>query len=101
MIGTTRQVTVYAYTQPTDMRKSFDALSALVTYELHGDPPVPSQRSTFARFRFRLTTLQPGVCRRSRRVVRPLASILERKQQGRYKSGLVARVKFQAKTFDI
>jgi len=38
VIGTTRQVTVYAYTQPTDMRKSFDALSALVTYELQRDP---------------------------------------------------------------
>ena len=38
MIGTTRQVAVYAYTEPTDMRKSFDALSALVTYELQRDP---------------------------------------------------------------
>ncbi len=38
MIGSTRQVTVYAYTQPTDMRKSFDALSALVTYALERDP---------------------------------------------------------------
>ena len=38
MIGSTRQVSVYAYTQPTDMRKSFDALSALVTYSLARDP---------------------------------------------------------------
>jgi len=38
VIGTTRQVAVYAYTQPTDMRKSFDALSALVTYELQRNP---------------------------------------------------------------
>lgn len=38
MIGSTRQVSVYAYTQPTDMRKSFDALSALVTQGLGRDP---------------------------------------------------------------
>jgi transposase len=38
VIGTTRQVAVYAYMQPTDMRKSFDALSALVTYGLDRDP---------------------------------------------------------------
>jgi transposase len=38
VIGTTRQVAVYAYTEPTDMRKSFDALSALVTYGLGRDP---------------------------------------------------------------
>ncbi|MDI3291626.1 IS66 family insertion sequence element accessory protein TnpB [Polyangium sp. 15x6] len=30
MIGSTRQVRVYAYREPVDMRKSFDTLTALV-----------------------------------------------------------------------
>jgi transposase len=38
MIGSTRQVSVYAYTQATDMRKSFDGLAALVTPGLRRDP---------------------------------------------------------------
>ena len=38
MIGSTRQVSVYAYMQPTDMRKSFDGLAALVTQGLQRDP---------------------------------------------------------------
>lgn len=38
MIGSTRQVAVYAYMQPTDMRKSFDGLAALVTQGLQRDP---------------------------------------------------------------
>jgi transposase len=33
-----RRVTVHAYTQPTDMRKGFDGLSALVTEGLQRDP---------------------------------------------------------------
>ena len=33
-----RRVTVYAYAQPTDMRKGFDGLSALVTEGLERDP---------------------------------------------------------------
>ena len=33
-----RRVTVYACAAPTDMRKGFDGLSALVTQGLHGDP---------------------------------------------------------------
>lgn len=33
-----RRVTVYAYAAPTDMRKGFDGLSALVTQDLHRDP---------------------------------------------------------------
>jgi len=33
-----RRVTVYAYTQPTDMRKGFDGLCALVTQGLQRDP---------------------------------------------------------------
>lgn len=38
MIGSTRQVAVYAYTQPADMRKSFDGLSALVSAARARDP---------------------------------------------------------------
>ncbi|MCI0407954.1 MAG: IS66 family insertion sequence element accessory protein TnpB [Acidobacteria bacterium] len=38
MIGSTRQLTVYACAAPTDMRKSFDTLSAVVTLALKRDP---------------------------------------------------------------
>lgn len=34
MIGSTRQVAVYAYGRPVDMRKSFDTLAVLVKQEL-------------------------------------------------------------------
>jgi transposase len=34
MIGSTRRVAVYAFAAPVDMRKAFDALSALVTNEM-------------------------------------------------------------------
>ncbi|ATB27443.1 IS66 family insertion sequence element accessory protein TnpB [Melittangium boletus] len=37
MIGSTRRLSVYAYGQPCDMRKSYDALSGLVTRELGRD----------------------------------------------------------------
>jgi transposase len=37
VIGSTRQVTVYAYRTPTDMRKSFDTLTALVVQGLERD----------------------------------------------------------------
>jgi len=38
MIGTTRQVHVYAYPQPVDMRKSYEGLSAIVRNDLARDP---------------------------------------------------------------
>lgn len=38
MIGSTRQVTVYAFGAPVDLRKGFDGLSALVTQGLKRDP---------------------------------------------------------------
>lgn len=38
MIGSTRQLRVFAYTAPTDMRKGHDGLSALVTTHLGHDP---------------------------------------------------------------
>lgn len=37
MIGSTRQVRVYAYRAPADMRKSFDTLGALVAQGLQRD----------------------------------------------------------------
>jgi len=38
VIGSTRQVSVYAYAGPVDMRKGFDGLSALVEHQLKRDP---------------------------------------------------------------
>src|SRR5262249_43772777 len=38
MIGSTRQVAVWAYGAPADLRKGFDGLSALVSQELDQDP---------------------------------------------------------------
>ncbi len=38
MIGSTRQVTAWAYRERCDMRKSFDGLSALVSFQLGRDP---------------------------------------------------------------
>jgi transposase len=38
MIGSTRQVTVWAYGAPADLRKGFDGLSGLVSERLAKDP---------------------------------------------------------------
>lgn len=38
MIGSTRQLTVYAYGSPADMRRGFDGLYALVKQGLAADP---------------------------------------------------------------
>jgi transposase len=38
MIGSTRQVTVWAYGAPADLRKGFDGLSGLVMQHLRHDP---------------------------------------------------------------
>ena len=38
MIGSTRQVAVWAYGAPADLRKGFDGLSALVSQGLQRDP---------------------------------------------------------------
>ncbi len=38
MIGSTRKVGVYGYGGPTDLRKGYDGLSALVTHGLGRDP---------------------------------------------------------------
>jgi len=38
MIGSTRQLRVFAYSEPVDMRKGYDGLSALVAGTLRQDP---------------------------------------------------------------
>ncbi len=38
MIGSTRNLRVFAYARPADMRKGFDGLCGLVTRELGADP---------------------------------------------------------------
>lgn len=38
MIGSTRQVSVFAFGAPADLRKGFDGLMSLVTLELRRDP---------------------------------------------------------------
>ena len=38
MIGSTRNLRVWAYPQPADLRKGFDGLAGLVTQEMAGDP---------------------------------------------------------------
>ncbi|MBU1947578.1 MAG: IS66 family insertion sequence element accessory protein TnpB [Candidatus Eisenbacteria bacterium] len=38
MIGSTRKGVVYAYTEPADLRKGYDGLSALVSQGLKRDP---------------------------------------------------------------
>jgi transposase len=38
VIGSTRQVTVWAYSAPADLRKGFDGLSGLVSQRLGQDP---------------------------------------------------------------
>jgi len=38
VIGSTRQVTVFAFGEPVDMRKGFDGLSAIVSGDLDRDP---------------------------------------------------------------
>jgi transposase len=38
VIGSTRQIAVWAYGEPCDLRKGFDGLAALVTHDLARDP---------------------------------------------------------------
>ena len=47
MLGSTRAVRVYAYAKPTDLRKGYDGLSALVTQTL-GDDPLSGRLYLFA-----------------------------------------------------
>jgi transposase len=60
-----RRVQVYAYTRPTDMRKGFDGLCALVTQGLQRDPLSGDIFIFVSRDRIRAKTLQwdgTGLC---------------------------------------
>jgi len=68
-----RRVTVYAYGRPTDMRKGFDGLCALVTQGLHRDPLNGDVFIFVSRDRVRAKTLQwdgTGLCIYAKRLER-------------------------------
>ena len=68
-----RRVTVYAYAQPTDMRKGFDGLSALVTLGLQRDPLSGDAFIFVSRDRVRAKVLQwdgTGLCIYAKRLER-------------------------------
>jgi transposase len=68
-----RRVTVYAYAQPTDMRKGFDGLTALVTEGLHRDPLNGDVYIFVSRDRVRAKVLHwdgTGVCVYAKRLER-------------------------------
>ena len=68
-----RRVTVYAYAQPTDMRKGFDGLCALVKQGLQRDPLSGDAFIFVSRDRVRAKTLQwdgTGLCIYAKRLER-------------------------------
>jgi transposase len=68
-----RRVTVYAYGRPTDMRKGFDGLSALVTQDLARDPLSGEVFIFVRRDRVRTKVLQwdgTGLCVYAKRLER-------------------------------
>jgi len=68
-----RRVTVYAYAQPTDMRKGFDGLGALVTQGLQRDPLSGDAFIFVSRDRVRAKVLQwdgTGLCIYAKRLER-------------------------------
>jgi transposase len=68
-----RRVTVYAYARPTDMRKGFDGLSALVMQGLQRDPLSGDVFIFVSRDRVRAKTLQwdgTGLCVYAKRLER-------------------------------
>jgi transposase len=73
VIGSTRQVSVYAYTRPADMRKGFDGLCALVTEGLHRNPLDGDVFVFVSRNRIRAKTLHwdgTGLCIYAKRLER-------------------------------
>jgi transposase len=73
VIGSTRQVAVYAYTRPTDMRKGFDGLCALVTQGLRRNPLDGDVFLFVSRDRVRAKTLHwdgTGLCIYAKRLER-------------------------------
>jgi len=68
-----RRVTVYAYARPTDMRKGFDGLCALVVQGLQRDPLSGDVFIFVSRDRVRAKTLQwdgTGLCIYAKRLER-------------------------------
>ena len=68
-----RRVTVYAFTQPADMRKGFDGLSALVTQGLQRNPLDGDVFLFVSRDRVRARTLHwdgTGLCLYAKRLER-------------------------------
>jgi transposase len=68
-----RRVQVFAYTRPTDMRKGFDGLCALVTQGLQRDPLSGDIFIFVSRDRVRAKTLQwdgTGLCLYAKRLER-------------------------------
>jgi transposase len=68
-----RRVPVFAYTRPTDMRKGFDGLCALVTQGLQRDPLSGDIFIFVSRDRIRAKTLQwdgTGLCLYAKRLER-------------------------------
>ena len=68
-----RRVQVFAYTRPTDMRKGFDGLCALVTQGLQRDPLSGDIFIFVSRDRIRAKTLQwdgTGLCLDAKRLER-------------------------------
>ena len=68
-----RRVQVFAYTRPTDMRKGFDGLCALVTQGLQRDPLSGDIFIFVSRDRIRAKTLQwdgTGLCLYAKRLER-------------------------------
>lgn len=75
MIGSTRCVTVYACAAPTDLRKSFDALMALVTQQMGRDVLSGSMFLFVSRDRRKARVLffdGTGLCLYSKRLSRGL-----------------------------
>jgi transposase len=68
-----RRVSVHAYARPTDMRKGFDGLCALVAQGLHRDPLSGDVFIFVSRDRVRAKTLQwdgTGLCMYAKRLER-------------------------------
>jgi transposase len=78
-------VTVYAYARPTDMRKGFDGLCALVAQGLHRDPLGGDVFIFVSRDRVRAKTLQwdgTGLCIYAKRLERGRFARLWREEDG-------------------
>jgi len=85
VIGSTRQIRVFAYTAPADMRKGHDTLAALVRQQLGHDPLSGDYYLFVARNRVRAKVLLwdgTGLCLYAKRLERGrFASLWERAAQ--------------------